>query len=487
MKISLLQELIFDMNNRADPGGINDPDYSRQPKTLQQKKWEFFDKLEQLEQKLSALEKEGNALFYSKRSEFRKDYCELEELYLKGTNDRKTEKHKLKQQLSKIRTNISKFQRDLRDVKPSPEFVEKLKEIMEEIENSMMTFKEQQRKVYDEILQEECVYMQEVSAMEKKFDSWSQLPAPATAATDVKRAASAVTVSLPPAVAAFERFLAQTGGHQGGWDDYDHQLFLNLKSKHKAHDKFMRAAGTGIPGRSADDVRQHDEWYSEYLILKDSKKKAIRDWKDEKQTEKEALKDDDDEIEVEERRKKKREEQIQRERDERMKQLNEWKVQRELEKAKMEETRLRQDLNKAREREKEEKRRLEVKAHVEQYARQREEEQAILRAARQAREEQKKVKLTTEEVAKIQERSQKMLDEKQAKMKAKVLEKVEKEKRLQKLKSQVEVNVSRDPFRLYKLTAGWEQRKKEGPGTSGQGLTFNMPHRAVPSWRQGLS
>ena len=60
--------------------------------------------------------------------------------------------HKLKQQLGKIRTNISKFQRDLRDVKPSPEFVEKLKEIMEEIENSMMTFKEQQRKVYVHVL-----------------------------------------------------------------------------------------------------------------------------------------------------------------------------------------------------------------------------------------------------------------------------------------------------------------------------------------------
>ena len=56
--------------------------------------------------------------------------------------------HKLKQQLGKIRSNVDKFQRDLRDVKPSPEFVEKLKEIMEEIENSMMTFKEQQRKVY---------------------------------------------------------------------------------------------------------------------------------------------------------------------------------------------------------------------------------------------------------------------------------------------------------------------------------------------------
>lgn len=57
---------------------------------------------------------------------------------------------------------------------------------------------------YDDLLREERTYLQEVSAMEKKFDSWSQLPAPATAAADVKKAASTVTVSLPPAVAAFE-------------------------------------------------------------------------------------------------------------------------------------------------------------------------------------------------------------------------------------------------------------------------------------------
>jgi len=477
------------MNNKAELEGGSDPGQSWKPRTQQQKNSDFFEKLEQLEQKISALEKERNTPLYSRRSEFRKDYCELEDLDLKGTNDRKTEKHKLKQQLSRIRSNVNKFQRDLRDVKPSPEFVEKLKEIMEEIENSMMTFKEQQRKVYDELLREERACLQEVTAVEKKFESWSQLPAPATAAADVKKAAGAVTVSLPPAVAAFERFLAQTGGHQGGWDDYDHQLFLKLKSKHKNHATFMRVAGSGIPGRSVDDVRQHDEWYSEYLILKDSKKKAIQEWKEGKEAEKNELKDDDDEIEEEEWRKRKREEQITKEREERVKQLNEWKVQRDLEKAKKEEERLRKELNKAREREKEEKKRLEVKAQVEEYARQKAEEQAILRAARQARQEQEKVayKLTAEEAAKIQERSQKMLDEKQAKLKAKEVEKMEKEKRLQKLRSQVEVNVQRDPSRLYKLTAGWEQRKKEGPGANGQGPTLHMPHRAVPSWRQGMS
>lgn len=482
---------IFTMNNRVETEtGHNDPSQSWKPRTQQQKNSEFFEKLEQFEQKISALEKDKNTPLYSRRSEFRKDYCELEELELKSTSDWKTEKHKLKQQLGKIRSNVDKFQRDLRDVKPSPEFVEKLKEIMEEIENSMMTFKEQQRKVYDDLLREERTYLQEVSAMEKKFDSWSQLPAPATAAADVKKAASTVTVSLPPAVAAFERFLAQTGGHQGGWDDYDHQLFLKLKSKHKNYTTFMQVAGKGIPGRSMDDVRQHDEWYSEYLILKESKKKAIQEWKQNKEAEKnELLKDDEDEIEEEERKKRKREEQLEKEREERLKHLSEWKVQKGLEKAKMEEARLRQDLNKAKEREKEEKKRLEIKAQVEEYARQRAEEQEILKAAREARKQQEKAvhRLTADEAAKIQERSQKMLEEKQARKKEKEVEKMEKEKRLQKLKSQVEVNVSRDPSRLYKLTAGWQQRKKEGPGAGDGGRLLQMPHRAVPSWRQGLS
>lgn len=60
-------------------------------------------------------------------------------------------------------------------------------------------------------MREERTYQQEVSAMEKKFESWSQLPAPAMVAAEVKKAASAVTVSLPPAVAAFEVLLCITG------------------------------------------------------------------------------------------------------------------------------------------------------------------------------------------------------------------------------------------------------------------------------------
>jgi hypothetical protein len=36
---------------------------------------------------------------------------------------------------------------------------------------------------------------------------------------------------------------------------------------------------SNLPGKSYDDVRQHDDWYSEYLILLDKKRKAIQEWK----------------------------------------------------------------------------------------------------------------------------------------------------------------------------------------------------------------
>ena len=48
------------------------------------------------------------------------------------------------------------------------------------------------------------------------------------------------------------------------------------------------------------------------------------------------------------------------------------------------------------------------------------------------------------------------------------------------------MNVSRDPSRLLRLTAGWEERKKAGGGSGIGGVSLNLPRRAVPSWRQGL-
>jgi hypothetical protein len=44
-------------------------------------------------------------------------------------------------------------------------------------------------------------------------------------------------------------------------------------------------AGSAIPGKSFDEVRHHNEWFTEYLELKENKRKAILEWKLHKQVE----------------------------------------------------------------------------------------------------------------------------------------------------------------------------------------------------------
>ena len=48
---------------------------------------------------------------------------------------------------------------------------------------------------------------------------------------------------------------------------------------HQNKDTFLQMASSAIPGRHADDVRQHEEWFTEYLALKEKKRAAIAEWK----------------------------------------------------------------------------------------------------------------------------------------------------------------------------------------------------------------
>ena len=42
-----------------------------------------------------------------------------------------------------------------------------------------------------------------------------------------------VVIYLAPLL---QRFLQQTGGHYGGWEEYDHQTFLKIRGKlHVSH------------------------------------------------------------------------------------------------------------------------------------------------------------------------------------------------------------------------------------------------------------
>ncbi|NXE40636.1 CC112 protein, partial [Ptilorrhoa leucosticta] len=241
--------------------------------------------------RLANIEKDRNGHLYNRKSDFRVEYRLLEELEHSMTVSRKTEKAKILQQLLKIQNNVKRLQQQLKDVKPTPEFVVKIKEMMEEIENAINAFKEEQRQIYQQLLKEEKAAINELSLFERKVELWAL--GSSTAEKVLKLPSAKVTVDktlenhLPEEVIEFERFLQRTGGRQGGWDDYDHQNFLKIRTKYRGRLSYMDEALEYLSGRTKEDIEQHDKWYQEFVILHERKKESIKKWKEKQQQEKE--------------------------------------------------------------------------------------------------------------------------------------------------------------------------------------------------------
>ncbi|XP_072166981.1 coiled-coil domain-containing protein 112-like [Diadema setosum] len=465
----------------------------------QVKKIELLREIDQLEKKVVALEREKNTHIYSKRSEFRQEYHELEEQESKTVSDRKAEKTKLSGQLSKMRNSVDKFQHQLQNVQPTPEFVEKLKETMEDIESVVNAFKDQQRKIYEELMREEKMLWQEILAVEKRFESWAQAPPitipqtrPAAKPQPVSSARSAVS-SMPPEVAAFERFLQQTGGHRGGWDEYDHGTFMRIRNKYKGRRAFMDEAAVSMPGRNITDVTAHESWYQEYSTLLQRKKEAIQKWRLVKEAQRDELmshvgEEDDAEL-AKQKASDKAKKKLEEEKQERFSKLNAWKVQKELERAAEEERRMEEEYKKAKKQELERQKKIETKALVQIHIQERKEAELLRQLEEETRREaeaEEKRRAVAQERVRFLERDKKQLEGRLAKEKARVEEERRKKQRLERLKGQVEVQAKRDPTRLYQLTAGWKERKKD-TSTGSNGPVLHIPHRAIPSWRAGPS
>ncbi|XP_010338010.2 coiled-coil domain-containing protein 112 isoform X1 [Saimiri boliviensis] len=465
-------------------------------KVNQTKKAEFVRTAEKFKNQVINMEKDKHSHFYNQKSDFRIEHSMLEELENKLINSRKTERAKIQQQLAKIHNNVKKLQHQLKDVKPTPDFVEKLREMMEEIENAINTFKEEQRLIYEELIKEEKTTNNELSAISRKIDTWAlgnSETEKAFRAISSKVPVDKVTPStLPEEVLDFEKFLQQTGGRKGGWDDYDHQNFVKVRNKHKGKPTFMEEVLEHLPGRTQDEVQQHEKWYQKFLALEERKKESIQSWKTKKQQKKEEIfklkekadytpmlfhnKQEDNQKQKEEQRKKQK------------LAVEAWKKQKSIEMSMKYASQLKEEEEKEKKHQKERQRQFKLKLLLESYTQQKKEQEEFLRLEKEIREKAEKAekrKTTADEISRFQERDLHKLELKILDRQAKEDEKAQKQRRLAKLKEKVENNVSRDPSRLYKPTKGWEERtKKIGP--TGSGPLLHIPHRAIPTWRQGI-
>ncbi|RXN28610.1 geranylgeranyl transferase type-1 subunit beta [Labeo rohita] len=347
---------------------------------------------------------------------------------------------KAQQQLQKLKNSVFRFQEQLMDVKPSPDVIDKLRATMTDIENSINDFKNTQHQSFEELLKEERTFWQEICAFEKKIDSWA-LPVKADSRHPPCSDRACVGQksdwrNLPAEVTALETFLQQTGGRHGGWDEFDHQSFLKVWTKHSGKPLYRHEARLYLPGKTEEDVKLHEEWFLELRHLQDRKREAICKWRASKQRERELQReqrDGDEELRENEAQRLKQEE-WRREASER---LEAWRSQK----------------TQQREEEREQQLRDEILRR---------------RRAKEERRRQLEVKLLVEDLRRLEEK----LQEKHSKEE----EQSERLRTLAKLKEKVEVHISRDLSRLWKPTKVWEERNKE-IGPSGTGPVFQIFHR----------
>ncbi|ESP03620.1 hypothetical protein LOTGIDRAFT_237617 [Lottia gigantea] len=467
------------------------------------KKSELLREIHKLEVQIQAMEREKMTHIYSKRSDFRSDFSQLEEQDNNSTLERKTEKVKVQQQLEKINHMVKRFQRELKDIKPTPEFVERLKVIMEDIESTIKSFKEQQRTKYEELLKDERRTYLDIQNLEKRFESLSQSTSGNNSSRTISHTTSTttkdITKDLPPEVAAFERFLQQTGGPRGGWDEYDHQTFLKFRQKYKGRIVFLDHLPSAIPTHTETEIREHETWYQEYLFLLDNKKYAIKKWREKKEDDKEDILSKAGQhvelkVESEKEKQQKYLEKLEQEKSERYAMVNAWKVQKELEKAQEQERKLREEFNQKKKKEEERIRQEEMRSKVMNYKQQKEEEdinkeeeERILKEheiLHEQEEKEERSRMAIKEIAKFRHRDQQKLQDKIIKDRIKEEEKIQKEIQKERIKLNVENHVRRDPGRLFQPTAGWKERLKDNKSNGG-GQILHMPHRAIPAWRKG--
>ncbi|NXS69954.1 CC112 protein, partial [Pandion haliaetus] len=290
--------------------------------------------------------------------------------------------------------------------------VDNLKEMMEEVENAINAFKEEQRQIYEQLLKEEKTAINELSVFERKVELWAL--GSSTTEKVLKSLSARVSVDktlenhLPEEVVEFERFLQRTGGRQGGWDDYDHQNFLKVWTKHKGRLPYMDEALEYLCGRTKEDIEQHDKWYQEFLILQKRKKESIKKWKEKQQQEKERhLKEKEKSgktlkgkwLQHEEAQKQKAEE-----RKRQQAATAAWKKQKAIAFAMEQASQLKLEKEKEKNQQKEHQRQCHMKLLLERYTLQKKEKEELEKQKREEAEKEERKRIAAEEITKFQER-----------------------------------------------------------------------------------
>ena len=421
----------------------------------------------------------GNPTYRAKIEELRDLYCgELSKEQNRFIND-----------LGKVKTSIHNFQHELSI--PRPDIVDHIKASMKFIESQLDSIKTYQKSIYDGYIVTENALSTELSTFDSTLHKYEvSLHSKVQKFSRPVSAHSKIHLTdkhnLHPAVVEFDKF-ASAYGPSNRWGEFEHQVFLKLfDSKHTDED-LKSKMGQALTFKSEQQIAEQLSWYRKYISLEAAKKKALKEWRTGKNKQHRTISSNPQLCENAKQLADKKRELVEKERQEKLGRLNAYKVQKELERVQAEEDALKAQIMEAEREAKRQgyvnKQRDKVAAFKEQKRVQQEMDKVAEAESRHRHSVERSISQT--DLLRMHEKNMKIVEKKQNKMQEKIIAEFEQQQKLEKLKNQV--NVRRDPTRLFQKTQGQINREKDRSSSVNPVVgSRNMPHRAMPSWRKGL-
>ncbi|KAJ3241871.1 hypothetical protein HDU81_009733 [Chytriomyces hyalinus] len=469
-------------SNNSNEACVGNRRSSQKSLSALNKKRALIESVEKVRSKVHVLERD--IVSFASKSTLRND---IGSLYASTTLSAGAEKlaqedQLVASQIRKIKTTIHTLLEYLKKSDPGSTSLRIVKQTMDCVEHDISTFRNCGREKMEILLLDEKKLTQEILAFTDRINS-------STAAEvnvgdedrflDARNAKSAQSTGVLTEVTEFQNYLVRHGGYNGGWDDLSHAAFLKLRQKYGANDsKFLTACASSIPGVGFREVQEHESWYRTFKELLESKKEAILAWKEQKKmaamkTETETVKENETAAAV--REKKEFADLIARQKA--RQDLLEWKERQQRlafeKKLKEEEEQVKNIMEQEKRRMKNER----LKDIVSEYSREKaeqEEMQAQLLEQAKRIQKQANAEYCRHEMERHKMRDKEAIAVKKEKERLKQQEGLEKEQRLQRLRAQVEVSVTKDPLRVLRQTKGFENRVA-APAEEAPGRRFAAP------------
>ncbi len=232
--------------------------------------------------------------------------------YVTSKRSQKEEQGKLLKKIEIFKNELELIQQRLHDFSHASVGADGLQTLLENFEEKIAGYKKKMREEYGALVEEQRIYTTDIDNMMKRIDEWDEsdkskkemLEQSRLEELKKKRKSLAEKqdkeIARQAEIGQIEKDLVLIGGRTGGWDNTDHDIFLRVWTQtitkfpptSSQKGSLLKRVCPLLPGKIAEEVEEHIQFYSTFLELMERKKRSLKAWQEERNKHRQKIDDE---------------------------------------------------------------------------------------------------------------------------------------------------------------------------------------------------